>query len=341
MAETSIIVPVYEVEHYLEKCIDSILRQTYKDFELILIDDGSLDKSGEICDKFQLRDNRVRVIHQRNRGVGATRNEGLKQAQGTYIYFCDPDDNLEPNLLEDNIRLIKETSGNMVIFGYYDEKITDKEVKKIQRNPYKNEYLSECVEFRQRFGELYSLSIMYTLWNKIYKKEFLIKNNCTFDEVEIGEDTRFNLLVYEKLDKVCLNKNNYYHYIVKRSNSAVNKYRYNKFDLRVDETQSLEKLLDLWGLQYKSLYRDLINNEWLITLVIGIKNLFYKGSPFTTEEKKQEINRYRNVENISKAIQQLTIVHYSGSLKEKLKKIIFVNAHLKPVFSILNYIYKS
>ncbi|MBQ9861711.1 MAG: glycosyltransferase [Clostridia bacterium] len=93
----SVIVPVYNVERYLPRCIDSILSQTFTDFQLILIDDGSPDACGRICDEYAARDPRIGVIHQENAGVGSARNAGLDAAVGKYIYFIDPDDSLEPN----------------------------------------------------------------------------------------------------------------------------------------------------------------------------------------------------------------------------------------------------
>lgn len=99
----SIIVPVYKVEKFLPKCIESVLNQTYTDFELILVDDGSPDKSPEICDKYAELDKRVVVIHQKNAGVSAARNAGLENAKGEYIGFVDPDDWIAPKMYEQMI----------------------------------------------------------------------------------------------------------------------------------------------------------------------------------------------------------------------------------------------
>ena len=96
----SVIVPVYNVEPYLKRCLDSILCQTFSDFELILVDDGSTDRSGEICDAYAEQNERIRVIHQENKGLSAARNTGLDHAQGTFVYFVDSDDYLRENLLE-------------------------------------------------------------------------------------------------------------------------------------------------------------------------------------------------------------------------------------------------
>ena len=99
MPEFSVIIPVYNVEKYLGKCIDSILAQTFRDYELILIDDGSLDKSGEICEQYAMKDSRIVVVHQKNGGVSAARNTGIDKAQGRYITFIDSDDSVENNYL--------------------------------------------------------------------------------------------------------------------------------------------------------------------------------------------------------------------------------------------------
>ena len=97
MPEISIIVPVYKVEKYLNRCIDSILAQSFPDFELILVDDGSPDKSGKICDDYAAKDSRVKVIHKENAGVSAARNSGLAMSSGSYIMFCDSDDFVDKN----------------------------------------------------------------------------------------------------------------------------------------------------------------------------------------------------------------------------------------------------
>lgn len=117
MIEVSVIVPVYNASDYLRRCINSILEQTFKNFELILIDDGSMDDSGEICDEFATIDHRIRVIHQRNLGVSAARNQGLNYAQGTYIMFCDADDWVREDWIINLVCGIKKFPGSWVICG--------------------------------------------------------------------------------------------------------------------------------------------------------------------------------------------------------------------------------
>lgn len=113
----SIIVPVYMAEKYLNRCIESILCQTYKNFELILVDDGSPDTSGDLCDYWAGQDSRVKVIHKENGGASSARNCGLKIAKGKYIAFVDSDDWLEPNMYEQLYKLLEENKAQMAICG--------------------------------------------------------------------------------------------------------------------------------------------------------------------------------------------------------------------------------
>ncbi|MDY6045843.1 MAG: glycosyltransferase family 2 protein, partial [Anaerobutyricum sp.] len=118
MAEISMIVPVYQVEKYIAQCIESVINQTFHDFELILIDDGSKDNSGKICDSYAEKDNRIRVIHTENKGAAAARNMGLEQASGRYITFLDGDDYLAENMLERLYEVIDGSEYDVVVCDF-------------------------------------------------------------------------------------------------------------------------------------------------------------------------------------------------------------------------------
>ncbi|MDO4465994.1 MAG: glycosyltransferase [Bacillota bacterium] len=166
MVELSVIVPVYNVEKYVAKCIDSILSQTYTDFELILIDDGSTDQSGTICDLYKEKDERIIVIHQKNQGVSVARNAGLDISKGTYITFVDSDDWIEPEMYEVMISTLKEKNVDMIACGI---------------NHYSEEKEFLFSELKEK-GSYISIQILSTLfampnpiggciWNKVYKRE--------------------------------------------------------------------------------------------------------------------------------------------------------------------------
>lgn len=119
MPKVSIIVPVYKAENYLHRCVDSILAQTFTDWELLLVDDGSPDRSGEICDEYASKDARIRVFHKENGGVSSARQKGLDEAVGEYTIHADPDDWVEPMMLEELYKRAKEDDADMVICDYY------------------------------------------------------------------------------------------------------------------------------------------------------------------------------------------------------------------------------
>lgn len=319
MPEISIIIPVYKVENYLRTCLDSILRQTFNDFEVILVDDGSPDNSGKICDKYQSKDTRFKVIHKSNGGVGSARNVGLEKAEGKYIYFCDPDDYIEPDLLSDNISLLNRYHANMIVFGYYEDLNSKKrKTKYIERSPEQNIFLEDAKDFREYFQYLFNLDIMFTLWNKIYRRSYLLENGITFESVKIGEDSRFNYSVYKKIDRVYINSRKYYHYVISRTDSAVNLYKEDIFNIRYEETRRLEELVKFWG--YEKKYRNMVYNDWITTLMAGVKNLYLKDCPYNDREKRNKIRQFVVTPKIAETLNEISFQNFSGSLKSKVRK---------------------
>lgn len=119
LPKVSIIIPVYKAESYLHRCIDSILAQTFADWELLLIDDGSPDRSGDICDEYAVKDKRIRVYHKKNGGVSSARQKGLDMARGEYVIHVDPDDWVEPSMLTELFAKAKAENADMVICDFY------------------------------------------------------------------------------------------------------------------------------------------------------------------------------------------------------------------------------
>ena len=146
----SVISPIYNMERLLSKCIDSILAQTFNDFELILIDDGSTDRSGVICDEYATRDSRIKVIHKKNEGVSIARQLGIDFAQGEYTIHIDPDDWVEPKMLEELYKKAKSEHADMVICDYYVTGMTIsitrcRSLPHLMRKPYCMTYSGGCM----------------------------------------------------------------------------------------------------------------------------------------------------------------------------------------------------
>lgn len=210
----SVIVPVYNVEKYLSRCIDSILAQTFTDFELLLIDDGSKDKSGEICDEYALKDNRIRVFHKENGGVSSARNIGLDNAMGEWICFCDSDDYVRSDYLLTFMNLDMTT--DLLSQGFYSENWMNSIPKTITQKEgiY---YDQECF---QLILDMYKSTHLGYLWCKAFKKYIICDNNIKFDEgFKHMEDLDFILKYCLRVRSIAnSSKANYeYRYIYKSS----------------------------------------------------------------------------------------------------------------------------
>ncbi|MGB6179418.1 glycosyltransferase family 2 protein [Carnobacterium sp.] len=302
MLDVSVIMPIYNVEKYLEKAIKSVLNQTNKNFELILVNDGSTDDALKICRYYEKKDNRVFVINQENKGAGYARNVGLSKATGSYIYFIDPDDYVEPNLIEENIKIAKETCTDVLMFGFIEVTTSIDESSTSRVNLPKLTSSKEARQFRTQFNRYYSFA-PYALWNKLYRREFLIKNNVQFSNQKIGEDALFNLDVYRHLEKVEINPHAYYHYVY-RANSAVNHYTKDRFKQEYKVAKSFEKLMKEWDEVLR--YKTLINKEYWNTMYLEIKNLSSKECMLKKEEKIKLMVRIMENEKIERAVIDLS-----------------------------------
>ncbi|MEG1848864.1 MAG: glycosyltransferase family 2 protein [Lachnospiraceae bacterium] len=182
----SIIVPVYQSEKTLERCIRSLLQQSYRELEIIMVVDGPPDATGILADRLALTDTRLKVIHQSNQGVSAARNTGIEAASGTYLQFVDSDDSLEPDACEQMLTAMEETQADMVIAGFH-HMYFGRDVVKLPNNQGVYELSSE----ENIFLDLYETQFLNMPWNKLYKTELV--DTCFPLDMTLGEDLYFNL----------------------------------------------------------------------------------------------------------------------------------------------------
>lgn len=248
----SVIVPVYNVEKYIEECINSILCQTYQNFELILVDDGSKDRSGEICDEYANKDERIIVIHKENEGLSKTRNKGIEIAKGEYISFIDSDDYVEKDFLEVLYKLIKENNALVAQCGYVTTGENRQEDNSIQ-----------IYTGKQMIVDIYTILWIpnTVVWNKLYKTE-LVKNN-KFKESKIHEDEFFSWKIFYKVDKVPVTKRQLYNYR-KVEQSITNK----KYSIeRLSYIEALEERLECFKKDGDSQLYDVTLGGYVIALM--------------------------------------------------------------------------
>lgn len=248
----SVIIPVYNVEKYINRCVKSILSQRYNDLEIILIDNGSTDRSGSICDIYANEYANISVYHIENHGVGSARNFGLSKARGEFIYFVDSDDYLVGNLFaEFEDKLVPDL--DLLVFSYYnsfEQELTERNRTK-KCLPYSGLY--DKNDFIKIFTDLFLSDMLYTVWNKIYRREFLLENNLSFEQYELGEDVRFNLNVYRNVNKVYLSQDSYYVYVIGRKGSAMSGYNPKRLQYQLQELKLVDSLLKDWHIDSSNL----------------------------------------------------------------------------------------
>ncbi len=256
MPKVSIIVPVYKAEKYLHRCVDSILAQTLKDFELLLIDDGSPDRSGEICDEYAKRDNRIRVFHKENGGVSSARQMGIDRAIGEYTIHADPDDWVEENMIEILYREALDINADMIICDYYKE--CGGRSTYIDQKP---ESMNHNSIIKGLYGNLFGVC-----WNKLIRRSTIKQYGVSFPEKwSLAEDQYFLVSLLLHNIKVGYVNKAFYHYIIgENENSLANvvkstydydKMMYNDFVTLTRENTNVQLI--------KSTYAfSLIKNEF-------------------------------------------------------------------------------
>lgn len=326
MNKVSIIMPIYNVAAQLERAIQSALNQTYSNIEVILINDGSTDKSGEICDEYQRKDKRIKVVHQQNAGSGYARNVGLDIATGVYLYFADPDDYFEMTLIEETVAVAKKNNADMVVFGYYNEVFQKNgQVDTTKKLPILNGEFSQ-VAFHNQFREHYAVS-PYALWNKLYRRDFLMQHNCRFTNQKVGQDALFNQLVQRDVEKVFYHPKAYYHY-VSMEGSAVNRYREERFVYEYNIANCFENWMQFWNKDQE--YKDLVYREYWGALYLELSNLSWKDSPLTSRQKTIRIATLMKDKKIKEAVYGILLEEepnvFVKQLLQLLRKEQYANA---------------
>lgn len=208
-AIVSIIIPVYNAKKYLSNTLDSVVKQTYKNLEIILVNDGSTDNSKDICESYAKIDKRIKVINKENGGVSSARNYGLALAKGEYISFVDSDDFLFEDMIETLVNDIQNTNAEIAVCGYWH--VTEKEYRNII-NRIKTEELTKLEALYNPVNYFYSKTLMPFMWNKIFDRRLIEK--IRFDEtIHYGEDYLFCAMAYMKARKACYRTDKKYFYI--------------------------------------------------------------------------------------------------------------------------------
>jgi glycosyltransferase involved in cell wall biosynthesis len=220
----SVVVPIYNAEIYISRCVESILEQTYRNFELILVNDGSTDKSGAVCDEYAKNDDRIRVVHQVNGGVSSARNAGMNCAKGEYLFFVDADDWAEPDYLKS---MLPEGDEDLVYVGHTDEYPDGRTVRSVP---------AECLMAIDQENRDFIQDIPMTfIFHGCYKADICRSCSITFDEsVSVGEDVLFILQYLENCRSIRFRDRSDYHYC-HNPGSVIRRYHSDKLEQQMAE----------------------------------------------------------------------------------------------------------
>jgi len=283
LPEVSIIVPIYNSEKYLSRCLDSIISQTFDNFECVLIDDGSTDNSSFIYDRYGQSDNRIIVIHQKNSGLSATRNRGMEIARGKYVCHVDSDDYIQKNMCEILVDAVNRSDADVVCCGYIENNkvrsLCDEDFIFRNRNTIE---IVHYLEMRQAFG---------VAWNKLYKKSILDTYSIGFPlSIKFGEDMIFNLRYFKHIKTAYVSSNYIYHYLHdNKSSLAKEKVTLAECDFRFENVSSLFVQVDN---NTKSLfYSELLAKDFKYTLALLLRLYSDKKR---TKERQDVTNKLKN-----------------------------------------------
>ncbi len=294
MKKISIIIPVYNVEKYLKKCLKSILAQTFWNLEIILINSGSDDLSGEICNKYAEKDDRIIVLHTENNGVSAARNEGLEIASGDYIAFCDADDFVEADMYEYLVCLLEEQGGDIATCcGWY-------EYSKHSKIFYELEEPFLLLHQQEAIREVYRKKICSSwMWDKLFKKE-LFEDIRFRKDLELGEDHDVVCQCMEKIQLLVCGKEPKYHYIQRKASVCNNGYKLSYRNTRAMYLERMKCYSEKYPEDKDIFFQGyMLETMAFITAMIKGEEYIYPDCNEVKKEIQKNLFRYIRLKDVS------------------------------------------
>ena len=303
--KVSVVMPVYNAEKYLKRSIESILNQTLKELELILVNDGSKDRSIDICREYEQKDSRIIVVDKKNEGACIARNTGIHLAKGEYLQLVDADDYCELNMLEEQYELAKSTNAEVVMCGLkYDISLKNGEVL-YEEDHYQNAILTEKQEIKEVMMDIINNMLFNYTHNKLYNLNFLKENNLQFTEwLPIDQDTNFNIDVFKQLNHLTLTTKSYYHYIKTFEETIVNRYHPEKFKVRTYRYERLIEMFKEFGI-YTEENKKQLASIYIHQVIECFEMYFHEKCPLNIKQKKEQITNILMDENIKQVLTQV------------------------------------
>lgn len=310
----SVVVPVYGVEQYLDRCVESIVQQTYKRLQIILVDDGSPDACPRMCDEWAARDSRIQVIHKENGGNSSARNAGLAAALGQYVCIFDSDDYIDTVMIACMVKHALEYNAQMVICGNENEKYVNGEYSHVGTNTLSFGTTSNNVQVKELMPSLVRMHYCIPPWNKLYERLFLEKNDARFDEgIQVGEDSVFHAHLYERLERLVCIPDAFYHY-VSREKSMCSQFNPNWFRQRRNSFVKVHAVFSSWSAETDALFAS----EFMYQTGVVLSSLYEDTSERTRHMRKSII---RSIAGDSMLNDALRMVH-AYTMRERITKLV-------------------
>ncbi|WP_052342627.1 glycosyltransferase family 2 protein [Bacillus sp. EB01] len=295
----SIIIPIYNGELFLAKCIESVMNQTYDDIEIILINDGSTDNSITICESYQKMDKRIRVFDRPNSGVSDTRNFGISVSSGEYIQFVDCDDSISNDMTEALVAEIQYDQSELAISGYKIMDLDDNLIEEIRIGH------GGCIdksEFFNLFGEFFEKKgLLNSPCNKMYVKKIIVDNNILFPkDFSLGEDLLFNLKYMETIDSISLIDQSFYSYYRVNNQSLTLKYNSKRLEAQEFIYQELRKFMAKYGV-YQSRNKIILESKYIKAITDAMIS-FLLNDKMAKEEKRRTIKNIVNTKQFNDSL---------------------------------------
>lgn len=317
-SKVSIIVPIYNGEKYIDRCVQNLLSQTYSNLEFVLVDDGSTDETAMKCDYYANLDSRFVVIHKENGGLSSARNAGTDNATGDFIIYYDVDDDITDSMVEDNVKLAIDNDADVVMFCFWyynaDTNVrTDNLIGESfigNKEKFFHEYLNRTIDHE----------VFNAPWNKLYKRSFLLNNNLKFlPEYPIYEDIIFASKMLQFANKIVVNNNMYYTYYVRSQGSLITKYVDGYFDSVTKFYTNAIEYCNQFDNNEKQLFK--LRNLYVKLVNTNLKQISCRKE-FSFKEKREKISEICNNKLFDEAVR-------SSKLEEPRKIVIkhFVITH--------------
>jgi len=315
--DVSVIVPVYKTEKYLKDCVESILSQNYTDYEIILVDDGSLDEAPSICDEYCRNYQNIKVVHKKNGGLSSARNIGIENAVGKYLIFVDSDDTVEPDLLESVVPVAERAGSDVVIFGI-NTIVSDSEgkIRRWQRS-FKNQQVNGKENVKSRFLFLENNDMWNQVYDKLYRssiiKESCVRFNSYYDKV--CEDSVFLLDLFPYISSVSITCGVYYNYYIRKNQSIVTYFLPERYDKAYEKYKKIEAIATDLDMPIKSI-RNFLYQIYCTHILWTFEFLFHDDYPYGINETYKYIKETFSIRNESKSFCKSALTFFNTNMSK-------------------------